>query len=484
MKTTDKIIIGSGLLFGILFYEQDFGVNFFIFSLVQALGLLFTTDPEKKTKNWWLVFTGVNISALSILLYGSLLGVWANIISLFVLASISIQPKSSLVISLFHSLYTVMTGIVHVMTDFIQKTMDQSGWTNKSRLLKNTVITLVSFVIALIFIGLYRNANVAFKDLTNQIDLSFISAEWIIFTLFGYYLVYLMYKPRNIAKIQNHDLESSNEADEEGRGIASKWMSMQSEITWARTLLIMLNVVLVVVLSTEFLYELGGFQLSEEIGHSENVHKGVNALIFSIVLAVGIILFFFQGRLNFIQENKWLKNLALVWIVQNVLLVILTAWKNWLYVEEFFLTYKRIGVFVYLVCCMVGLAYTYLKVTHAKSNWFLVRKVGWTIYAVLFLTPLVNWDRLIIEYNFTRAETEASNLDVDYLLDLPQENYPLVFQKLEKFKVIFPEQWDQRYDLLHSFYEEASDRDWRSFNFRTYSALIHKSNHNEISYSY
>lgn len=484
MKTTDKIILLSGLLFGLLFYQQAAGVNFFIFSLVQVLGIYFTTPPERKTRNWWLVFAGTLISAISILLYGSLLGVWTNFISLFVLASISIEPKSSLVITLFHSLYTLLSGVIHIMTDVALKVMEKSGWKKQSRLFKNLIIGLVSSVIALIFISLYRNANAAFKQLTDQIDLSFISLEWIIFTLFGYYLVYLMYRPRNIAVIKNYDLETQDELNEEQQGITAKWLSVQSEQTWAKTLLIMLNIVLVVVLVSESLFELGWMKLDAKVGYSENVHKGVNALIFSIVLAVVVILFFFQGRLNFVKESKWLKSLALIWVAQNVLLVLLTSYKNWLYVEEYFLTYKRIGVFVYLICCLIGLIYTYLKVTAARSNWFLVRRVGWTIYAVLLLTPIVNWDHLIINYNFSKAESKRENLDVNYLLRLPEANYPLIFQKLEAYKDLFPEQWSERDYYLNRFYNESRKYDWRSFNFRTFNALIDKPKYTQISYEY
>ncbi len=484
MKTTDKIILLSGLLFGILFYQQVAGINYLIFSSVQVLGLLFLTPSEKKTKNWWMVFAGANISTIGILLYGSQLGVWANVISLFVLASISIEPRSSLVISLFHSIYTVLSGIVHIITDLVKTALEKTEWKQQSRLFKNFIIVAASFCIAMIFVLLYRNSNAAFKELTDKIDLSFISAEWVLFTLFGYYLVYLMYRPRKIDSVNAYDLETSNQLDDEAEGITAKWLSIQSESTWARTLLLMLNVVLVVVLGVEFSFELGWVNLSEDLDYSANVHKGVNALIFSIVLAVAVILFFFQGRLNFIKENKWLRTLAIVWIFQNVVLVLLTAWKNWLYVEEFFLTYKRIGVFIYLVCCIIGLVYTYIKVTHAKSNWFLVRRVGWTIYATLLITPIINWDHLIIEYNFSRAKQEPRNLDVAYLLDLPEANYPLIFKNLEALKEYFPEEWESRYELLHQFYSDASSYDWRSFNLRTYNALNHKNTSHEISYEY
>lgn len=486
MKTTDKLILISGLIFGLLFYLQDIGLNYFIFSLIQLLGLYLVTDKTRRTRHWWLVFTGVAISSIGALLYGSILAVVTNWISLFVLASISIEPGASLVISLFQNIYTLGTGVIHLITDFAQRAADQTGWKGTSKVYKKLIVFLVSLGIAGVFIALYRNSNQAFKELTDKIDLSFISGDWIIFTLFGYFLVYFMYKPRFIEKIRKYDADANDAVEEGSEGITAKWMSVQSELLWARTLLIMLNVVLGVVFCSELLYELGGLELADPIGHSENVHKGINAIIFSIVLAVSVILFFFQGRLNFLTNNSSLKWLGIAWVSQNMLLVLLTAWKNWLYVEEYFLTYKRIGVFVYLTCCLIGLIFTFIKLNGLRSNWFLVRRVGWGIYATLLLTPIVNWDALIINYNFSRAKENPENLDIDYLLTLPEENYPLIQHKLKESKTVFITDQEQVMDeLIAEFRQHALDYDWRSFNFRKYVALqTTKDNTPEKSLSY
>ncbi|MCB9197089.1 MAG: DUF4173 domain-containing protein [Flavobacteriales bacterium] len=486
MKTTDKLILISGLVFGLLFYRQDFGINYFLFALLQLIGVYSATDIEKKTKHWWLVFTGVLLSGLGILLNGSALAVVANVISMFVLVILSIEPRSSLVISLFHSIYTLVTGIIFMMTDLAMKFADQTGWKGSSKGFKKLIIFLASTFIAIVFVALYRNSNQAFKELTNQIDLSFISGEWIVFTLFGYFLVYLLYRPQFINKVQEYDKNAEDQIQESKEGITAKWMSLQSESTWAKTLLIMLNIVLFVVFVSESLYEIGWLKISESNDYSANVHNGVNAIIFSIVLAVSIILFFFQGRLNFIKDSRLLKILGSVWVVQNILLVILTGWKNWIYIEEYFLTYKRIGVFVYLICCLIGLVFTFIKLNGLKSNWFLVRRVGWTIYTVLLFTPLVNWDALIINYNFSMATERPENLDLDYLLSLPSENYPLIDKRISESSHDYLNEVDNLDYLLYRFKDEALSYDWRSFNFKRYSALkllLNSTSHKEISYA-
>jgi hypothetical protein len=472
MKTTDKLILISGLAYGVLFYQQDFGTNFLIYSIIQLIGIFLISEKEKRNKHWWLSFAGVVIAAAGVFLNGSFLAVFANVVSLFVLAALTIESRSSIVVSIIQSIYSVLTGLLFIITDIADKAMDKSGIKSKSRGFKNFVIFLASTGVALLFFALYRNANPAFEEFTNQIDLSFISMGWIGFTLLGYYFIYQMYKHNRIKDLETYDLNAADHimAKLEPSQIEGM-MSVESEVKWAKTLLIMLNILLVMVLLVDACYFSGLYELSSEVSHSASVHQGIDALIFSIILAVSVILFFFKGRLNFMDNNKTVKLLALTWVVQNVVLVVFTGLKNVEYVQEYFLTYKRIGVFIYLVCCVVGLVYTFLKIYEIRSNWFLVRRVGWSLYALAIVTPIINWDALIINYNFSASATKPENLDINYMMKLPKVNYPLIQQNLRNYNGVIEKDVIQQ---LNSVNEHPSDyyvSDWRSFNVRKYLAF-------------
>jgi hypothetical protein len=472
MKTTDKLILVSGLAYGVLFYQQDFGANFLIYSIIQLLGIYFISEKEKRNKHWWLSFVGVACAAIGVFVNGSFLAVFANVVSLFVLASLTIESKSSIVVSLIQSCYSVMTGLVFIINDIAEKAVDKTGLKTKSRGFKNFIIFLASTVVALLFFSLYRNANPAFKEFTDQIDLSFISVSWIGFTVLGYYFIYQMYKHNRIKELTDYDLGAAdyitvNPEPSKMEGL----MSVESEVKWAKTLLIMLNSLLILVLVVDATYFSGLYELSTEVSHSASVHQGIDALIFSIVLAVSIILFFFKGRLNFMDNNKTVKYLALAWIVQNVVLVVFTGLKNVEYVQEYFLTYKRIGVFIYLICCVVGLFYTYLKINEVRSNWFLVRRVGWSLYALAIVTPLVNWDALIINYNFSAAVEKPDHLDIDYMMTLPKVNFPLIQYRLHSYQGTIEEDVFNRLKHVNEHPNSFFVSDWRSFNVRKYLAF-------------
>ena len=61
------------------------------------------------------------------------------------------------------------------------------------------------------------------------------------------------------------------------------------------------------------------------------------------------MLYYFRGRLNYHSKNKTLKLLAYVWIAQNIFMILSTAYRNNMYIEESGISYKKIGLYVYLM---------------------------------------------------------------------------------------------------------------------------------------
>src|SRR5690606_10821566 len=76
--------------------------------------------------------------------------------------------------------------------------------------------------------------------------------------------------------------------------------------------------------------------------YSSRIHNQINSLIGSIVLAMMVILFYFKGALNFIQNNKILLLLSKIWLGLNGVLVISAAFQNSVYIDALGLTYKRL----------------------------------------------------------------------------------------------------------------------------------------------
>ncbi len=108
-------------------------------------------------------------------------------------------------------------------------------------------------------------------------------------------------------------------------------------------------------------------------------------------------------------------------------MLISTALKNGMYIDEYGLTYKRIGVFIYLLLTSIGLITTYIKIAQHKTASFLIRINSWLFYFVLVVSCFVNWDLVITNYNIRHS----GNRTKTYLLYLSETNLPQLF-KIEK----------------------------------------------------
>lgn len=163
--------------------------------------------------------------------------------------------------------------------------------------------------------------------------------------------------------------------------------------------------------------------LPKGISLSDFVHQAVWSSIFSIIVAVGLIMWFFKGDLNFNKHSKLIKALVYIWVLQSVLMLLSTIIRNSWYIHQYQLTYLRIGVYVFLVLSLIGLFFTALKIFKTKSAWYLVCKNFEAWLLILVVCSCFNWDRIITRYNISNA-TDVKNIDIVYLIELSEANIP------------------------------------------------------------
>jgi Leucine-rich repeat (LRR) protein len=150
----------------------------------------------------------------------------------------------------------------------------------------------------------------------------------------------------------------------------------------------------------------------------------VGSLITSILFAIAILLFYFRGLLNFYHKSRPLKLLAYLWILQNIFMVFSTAYRNNMYITESGLSYKKIGVYVYLLLAAIGLATTFYKLWRTRSNWSLVRANSFIMYCLLIIGCTINWDVVITNFNIEKSRDHTKRLEKYYLADIGFKNLP------------------------------------------------------------
>jgi hypothetical protein len=159
------------------------------------------------------------------------------------------------------------------------------------------------------------------------------------------------------------------------------------------------------------------------------VHEGTGLLIFSILLAMFLLLFFFRGNLNFYKQNKWLRLGAYAWLVQNGILVVSVLFRDYYYIGHYGLAYKRIGVLIFLVMVLAGLTTVFIKIHQRKTAYYLLRVNAWVAIIILVISSCIHWDETIAKYNLARKDTIT--LDVKFLLTLSDKVLPLLEKNLE-----------------------------------------------------
>lgn len=491
MKKNDFILLFATVSYSYLFYQQGLGINLLIFSIL-LIALLLIKGPKSRNNISWLVAAvGSIISSCCIAYYGNHLSFWANIFSLMLLSAFSIQPKTSVIFSFLFSCYSISASSIFMVLDWIKRIGEKEKNNGAEKKQNKYGIYVFSILVVTIFFLLYKGSNPLFDNFTKKISFDFISLPLVFFSIGGFFLLYGFFYYRDISTIRIWDETVSNTINPNKVSDSFFNWNTEVELKSGIVLLSMLNILLfsVNVLDLNFMWI--GKKFPDGLTYSAFVHQGTELLIISIIIAILIILFYFRGSLNFHSSNKYLKVLAYLWIFQNSFMIISTAYRNSLYIQEYSLTYKRIDVYIWLLLALIGLLVTVFKLINKKSNWFLFRANGWLFYSVFVISCFINWDALIADFNINSAIKNKKPLDKFYLLTLSNNILPQLIRldnsietkRLNEFEFrdyLYGRLYDDDdfktmlQEKINDFKEEMIQKKWQSWNYydtRTYSEI-------------
>lgn len=164
-------------------------------------------------------------------------------------------------------------------------------------------------------------------------------------------------------------------------------------------------------------------------------------------MAMGLILFYFKSTFNFDPKAHKLKKLAFLWLILNSLLVLSAFLKNGEYILHYGLTIKRIGVFIFLILCFIGMYFSYLKIQKQKTNFYLVTKMAWVFFFTMIFSTTINFSWVVTKYNITFQE----NPDYAYLNRFEYNHYILSKHKED----------NKHWNNVQEFYELQKDENSR-----------------------
>lgn len=448
------LMLLGGLLFQLLFWDEFLGLNLLIYSLF-ILAITFTDKDIPFHQNKLHTALPHLAIALYIVYNNSTLAIITWFITLLVyLGTAHFVLLKSTVTALFWGILQVISGPSGIVSK-LRKT--KLGKVNFKPILKPIKYVVLPLVMVLIFCSLYSIANPIFEKymrlITDNISYFFntvfnflfidISLPKCLFIVLGICITAGIIVSVDSKLLDEVELRERDELFRERRAQnkpslfqdfrmllagnqIKKKLALKTENIVGIISFVALNLLLlflnVIDISTLWLNN------ASAVGKnfSAELHDGTNTLIFSIVIAMLIIVYFFSGNLNFYSKNKFIKTLAYLWIAQNAFLVLSVLHRDYNYIYYHGLTYKRIGVAVFATLSFIGLASVYIKIAKQKTIFFLYRINSKIWYVLLVILSFVNWDVLIVSYNLKNAN--QIGMDVDHLMSFSDKTL-LLLQK-------------------------------------------------------
>ncbi|WP_304343621.1 DUF4153 domain-containing protein [Chryseobacterium koreense] len=396
-----QLILLTTALFITLFYGESMGLNFGILAIGYALLTLFKTHAKNRNRNFLILFVTTVLSGVAFAWYGDFVSFLAVFVSAILLAfkSKSRDLKSLLAMPVF---VANLITFPYRFFKFEEWLPMRKSSVNFQKLL--SVVLIPAFFI-IMFFAIYSAGSKHFAQFFTDFHFEFNFWEFFTLGCLGFFIAfnYWNFKIDRYVFGWNHDLKNDFLNEDKNLKSTYSFLDLDAERMSGVVSLFALNILLLVFIIT-FNYEQFVEIPKSPNQLSEDTHNRVNAVIFSILMAIGMIMFYFKGSFNFDKNAKSLKILAKTWIVLNVVLVLSAFLKNAEYVISYGLTYKRLGVYAFLILSVIGLILTFIKVQKQKTNAFLFNQMFWYFYGVILVCSFVNWGGIITSHNMERKD--------------------------------------------------------------------------------
>lgn len=461
------LVFIPAIIFTVLFHNQDIGMNLPVASLILLVTQLIFLKDLRKQIPWILNSSFIIILACSLFYAVNDYKVAILLLLQAVNMYISFSPKTTLGPGL---IFTIGSVIITPIVDLFTYEKPEFSESQNKKPMSKLFVGLIVAAIFLVFLGLYSVVNQTLSDVLGDFFSQF-SILWVFLLCLFSYITYSWLFPTKDVRVMLFEKDFTTEIKEKNKSIF--------ETNIFKYTVICLIFLLGFVVSTDF-YEIMHTS-SESQSRAKYIHLAATALFVSILLVAGIVLLL--NRKDIFNKSKGafgLKNLTLIWLGLNVLLILTVVIKNYQYISAGGLTYLRIGVYYWLVACALLIFVLMHKILKNKSSWYAFNRMNWAAICILALSAIIPADKLILQNNLSRFE---QNLDYDkqYLKDLIVGNELFFQEHPEILDIHFYDQSNRfRYNnTLISLQEQLSIRQlqlnrqhnkfgWRSMDLQSY----------------
>lgn len=400
MKTHHYIFITTAL-FIFLFYDQDLGLNFGILGIVYSILNFFKTTEKNKTRTFYILTGTSMLSSVAFAWYGDFPSFLALTSSLLLLAYKSRNKKMKILFLIPIFITNCCTSIcrIFMLDQWLPQRNVPGMWQ------KIMAFVFIPLILISVFFGIYAAGSDHFAALFTDYELDLNLWQVFCLAVLGFFIAFNFWNfaVEKLIYKNHHYLDNDFQKNAQEAKPTYSFLDLDAERMSGIISFFCLNILLIFFIITynyEQFYEVS----KTPVKLSEETHERVNAVIMSIIMAILVIMFYFKSGFNFDPKAKMLKVLAKIWIVLNAVLILSAAAKNYEYIVNYAFTYKRLGVFAFLLLSLIGLGLTFIKIQRQKRNAFLFNTMAWYLYGTILICSYINWGGFITSQNMIRKD--------------------------------------------------------------------------------
>ena len=452
LTAAQKLLLPLGIvLFDWLFWRERGGLNmlvFTIFVVATQLVQLPRHAASRRSPHFWLMVAGSLLGGAMMAVYGSAVAALACVVSVLLLLGYVNQPSLKLL------LYAGLTGLGSTAEAWLRVLRGVRPPSHAGAGVRRSWfygrLLLVPLGILGAFHLLFVVANPVYARLSSRV--LYVLGEWLVRLLPDISLGHLLFLALGFAvtaavvvavpvyffadqeshfgefvRRQRDRVASFAVRQPDFRLKTTRALDLRKEYLVAVAVFGLVNVLLLLVNAIDVRWLWFGFEPAPGFALAQFVHEGTYVLIFSILLAMGIVLWYFRRNLNFYAPGvRVLRWGATVWVLQNAVLAASVGLRNYYYILHCGVAYKRIGVCFFLLLVFFGLGTVLLKIWQQRSAYSLVRLNSLAVYVVLLLLAAGNWEVWMMEYNL---QPRFRRVDIGFLLDMPDRTLPTLLAR-------------------------------------------------------
>jgi hypothetical protein len=327
------------------------------------------------------------------------------------------------------------------------------------------VAWLVPLTVSAIFLALFSSANPLIEDRLMQIDLRALFALINGWRLAFWLLVACLVWPLIHRRIKSRPARESTPALT-GAASTSDLDYLLGPPAITRSL-VLFNALFALQTALDLTYLWGGAALPDGMSYASYAHRGAYPLITTALLAAGFVLLAMRPG-GPAEGSKLIRPLVLVWIAQNILLVISSIFRLDLYIAVYSLTYLRLAAFIWMGLVAAGLVLILVQIMWRKSNAWLLTANAISLVLALYGCCFLNAPWLVATYNVEHSREVSGtgqNLDWRYLRCLGPQALPAIEHHREELRASWVPEFQCYTNTRDTF---VSSKNWRDWSFRAW----------------